>query len=184
MDCRQCAENLTAFLDRELSSTEAEHVQDHVRGCAHCADELRSLQESAGFIQMHALELKLRPDSWHMVRARISTMDSLPAHRRFMPFGWRIATAALALVVFSSVGYIKYQQIERKSLDQYISRYIQERAEHRQLQSVLASHNSSGRNQMLYADNPFVEIQAAGVDNPFIEVNKTLADNPFRSEER
>lgn len=38
MRCKDCADKLDSFLDRELSDTEALEVQLHLEGCPDCMD--------------------------------------------------------------------------------------------------------------------------------------------------
>jgi anti-sigma factor RsiW len=171
MDCKQCAEDLTAFLDEELSAADSERVRSHLAICVTCADEWRSLKEASDFIESHKNELEPGPESWNMVRARISTVDSHPSFRFFAPRRWRVALAALAIAAACTVGYLQYQSIQRRSLSQYMSQYIQDRERRRQTPSILAD-----------AENLQIEVPYA--DNPFIEVTDTLGDNPFRSEDR
>jgi hypothetical protein len=184
MDCRQCGENLTAYLDGELSRTDLEQVRNHLGACIACADELRWLQESAAFIQSHVQELNPRPELWNLVRARISTTASLPMRRHFMLFSWRFAAAALTIFAIFAAGYLQYQQSEKKSLNQYISRYIKEREARRQPQTMAANTENNRRSEIPYEENPFLEVSASLVDNPFMEANAATAENPFRSEER
>ncbi len=168
MDCKRCAEDLTAFMDEELSAEDAGQVQAHLDHCTSCAGELRSLRESADFIESHKSELEPRAGSWNLVRARIATAENPSPSHFFSLSRLRIAMAALAII--AALGYLQYQQVQRRNLDRYISQYIEERKAQEQAKSVLAD------------SNPRIEIPYA--DNPFIEVKATLADNPFRSEDR
>ena len=47
MDCKQHAEDLTAFLDGELSDAESGRMRSHLGTCVSCSEELRSLRETA-----------------------------------------------------------------------------------------------------------------------------------------
>ena len=171
MDCEQCIEDMTAFIDGELCAADAERVKSHLGICASCADELRSLKEAAEFIESHRNDLKLRAESWNLVRARISAEDSLS--KSFSPFRYlafsrfRMAMAGLVLVAGFALGYMQYQQIQKKSLDKYISQYIQEREARRRPQSILANTEANPQVEVPYADNPFIEVKAAPADNPF-----------------
>jgi hypothetical protein len=184
MDCRQCAENLTAYLDGELGRTDLEQVRDHLGTCSACADGLRSLQESAEFIESHVQELTPQPELWNMVRARISATDSFLQPRHFMLLNWRFAAAVVVTFAILGIGYIQYQRMEQKSLDQYISRYIKEREARGQKQVLVANNENNQRIEIPYEANPFLETGAPLIDNPFMEANPTVFDNPFRSEER
>ena len=41
MNCKDCAEKLDRFVDRELNSTEVLELQLHLEGCPGCADHYR-----------------------------------------------------------------------------------------------------------------------------------------------
>jgi anti-sigma factor RsiW len=172
MDCKRCAEDMTAFLDGELSDADSRGLRSHLDACASCADEMRSLKEAADFIESHRNDLEPRPQSWNLVRARISSSGAFPPHR-FPALGrWRIATAALALMAALALGYMQYQQIQRRDLDRYMSQYIHEREARAQARSIPTATGVPGIG-MPYPDNPFAEVKVI-----------TTADNPFRSEER
>ena len=167
MDCKQCTEDITAFLDGELSAAESELVRSHLSICASCAEELRSLREAADFIESHKRELEPRAGSWNLVRARISTADSPSLLRFFAPNRWRVALASLVLIAALALGYQQYQQIQKRSLDQYISQYVRDREARRQQQNILSASEASPKMETPYADNPFIEIRATSTDNPF-----------------
>jgi hypothetical protein len=56
-----------------------------------------------------------------------------------------------------ALGYMQYQQIQRQSLDRYITQYIQQRES---------------------------QIRVQAENNPFMEANSVFDGNPFRSEDR
>jgi hypothetical protein len=167
MNCKQCAKNMTAFGDGELSASDSERVRSHLEICVSCADELRSLKEAADFIESHRKELEPRPESWNLIRARISVENPAVRARFFTLNRWGFALASLAIFSILAIGYLQYRQFERKNLDNYISRYIQDRETRRQTQSVQWIAEAGTPIENPYADNPFVEIKASPVDNPF-----------------
>jgi hypothetical protein len=167
MNCKQCAENLTALEDGELSASDSERVRSHLEVCVSCADELRSLKEAADFIDPHRRELEPRPESWNLIRARISVENSTNRSRFFTLNRWGFALASLAIFSILAIGYLQYRQFERKNLDNYISRYIQDRETRRKTQFVRWIAEAGASIENPYADNPFVEIRASPVDNPF-----------------
>jgi len=172
MDCRECAENLTAFLDGELNASDSEQVRRHVNSCASCAEELRTLRETVSFVESHRRELEPRPGSWNLVRARISS-EGVRAPARFFGFGrWQTAAAALAVCAVLAAGYVQYQQIQKRNLDGYIAQYLRERAARGAAQIARWDAAANTKIEIPYANNPFTEIRA------------TLTDNPFRSEDR
>jgi anti-sigma factor RsiW len=176
MDCRECSDQLTAFLDAELSARDAEQIRSHLSACKSCADEWVSLRDSKEFIESHIHELAPRPEAWNLVRARISANPPTPFAFHFFSLNrWHVAMATLALIAATGLGYLQYQQFQKKAaLDKYVSQYIQEREARWQAKPVLAD-------TQLDADfdeaNPFA-------DNPFLEIKATVSDNPFRSEDQ
>ena len=167
MDCKRCTEDLTAYLDGELSPADSEQMHSHLATCATCADELRSFQEAAGFLDAHKRELGLRLGSWSAIRARISAEKS-PSWFGFpIPTRWRTAFATLAFVAILAFGYAWYQQVQERSLDAYISQYIKAREASRSFHRAVAGANAGFRSQNLALDNPFMEAKV-GLDlNPF-----------------
>ncbi len=173
MDCKKCAEDLTAFMDAELSDEETEQIRSHLNACKLCADELLSLKESKEFIESHVDPLEPRPESWNLLRARISQESVSHSPSGFFILRWRVAAAALALIVASGLGYLEYQQTQKKTLDKYVSQYVQEREKRWQAKPVLANQPGA----VLDETNPFAE-------NPFVEIKATVSNNPFRSEDQ
>jgi anti-sigma factor RsiW len=176
MDCKECTDQLTAFLDAEVSAREAEQIRSHLNACKSCADEWVSLRDSKEFIEFHVHDLEPRPEAWNLVRARISESPVPSAFHFFALKRWRIALATTALALVSSgLGYLQYQQIQRKALDKYISAYIQERETRWQVKPAAVSNAQAGID--FGEASPFA-------DNPFIEIKAVASDNPFRSEDR
>jgi anti-sigma factor RsiW len=173
MDCKQCAEDMTAYLDGELDSAGSKQVQAHLAACVPCAEELRTLRETAEFVESHNRALELRSGSWNMVRARI-TADAVAHPSGFWQLYRRwVAVAAAVLLTAMALGYMQYQQqTQRKNLDRYMSEYVHQREVQIKAQPVLAGTGIISPGENPYADNPFVEIKA------------NVADNPFRSEDR
>jgi anti-sigma factor RsiW len=171
MECKQCAEDLTAFMDGELDSANADQVRSHLSACIPCSEELRSLRETAAFIESHDRALEPRAGSWNLVQARITAVDQPPSG--FWLFSrFKLATAALAIVLVFTLGYLQFQQTQKKNLDAYISRYVQQREAQLKAQQAVVNTEVNSQIENPYADNPFVEIKA------------TVADNPFRSEDQ
>ncbi len=177
MDCKECTDQLTAFLDAELSAREAAQIKSHLSACKSCTDEYLSLRDSKEFIESHIHDLEPRGEAWNLVRARIIAESSSPAPFRFFALNrWRLAVATLALIAAFGIGYLQYQQNQRRTLDKYVTQYIQEREARQQLRSVLTSAQAGTGTEVDEA-SPYA-------DNPFIEINATVSDNPFRSEDQ
>jgi anti-sigma factor RsiW len=172
MDCIQCAEDLTAYLDGELDSAASEQVQAHVAVCASCTEELRTLRQTVEFVESHNRELEPRNGSWNLVRARI-TADAAVRPSGFWDLNRRwAAVAAVVLLTAMALGYMQYQQMQRRNLDRYMTEYMHQREVQIKAQPVLAGTGILAQDENPYADNPFVEIKAS------------VANNPFRSEDR
>jgi predicted anti-sigma-YlaC factor YlaD len=159
MNCKQCTENLTAFLDGELLASESSQVQHHLDSCASCADELRSLKEAADFIESHCRNLQPLPGSWNLVRAHLSATDSPSRFRLFAAKRLRFALASLVILFALGVGHL-YQRSQRRDLENYITQYIQDREA--RSQSIAQSQSD-----LPYAGNPFIEKRVDFIANPF-----------------
>jgi anti-sigma factor RsiW len=168
MDCKECAENLTAFLDGELRASNSAEIQRHLDICPSCAGEMRSLKEAVEYIESHYRDLEPRLESWNMVRARLSAEDSKAWFHFFAPNRWRIVMASLAIVAALGIGHLQYQRVQMRDLQNYISQYIQEREARSQAQSVQWNAEANFQIEAPFDDNPFVEISAVSVENPFI----------------
>ena len=172
MDCKQCAEELTAFLDGELSKADSERVKFHLGACVSCSEELRSLQETTQFVESHNRNLEPGAASWNLVRARIAAPDIASPVGFWALNRRRLALATLAIMAAFAAGYMQYEQIQRKNLDKYITEYVQQRDAQLKAQPANAWGDINSPTENPYADNPFIEIKA------------NTADNPFRSEDR
>jgi anti-sigma factor RsiW len=167
MDCKQCAENLTAFLDGELRDSNSAEMSLHLDTCPSCADELRSLKEAADYIESHYRDREPCLESWNMIRVRLSTEDSSAWFHFFALNRWRIAMASLAIVAALGIGYLQYQQFQTRTLENYIAQYIQDREARSQAQSIQWKAEANSQIKIPYPDNPFIEISAASAENPF-----------------
>lgn len=170
MDCKRCTENLTAYLDGELSHVDSAQVRSHLELCTSCAVELRSFQAASSFVKSHASELELRSKSWDTVCDRISTAGSRSPFGLLIPKQWSSALATLAVVIAVAFGYLWYQQDQRKSLDEYISQCVKTR--------------ESGQTFELMTSSSGLPFQSGNPNNPFIEVKPAFDTNPFRLEDR
>jgi hypothetical protein len=167
MDCRQCAENMTAFLDGELRASESAQMRLHLNVCPSCADELRGLKEAAGFVELHRIDLEPRLESWNMVRARLSAPDSSAWFHFFAPNRWRISTVSLVIIVALGIGYLQYERHQRINLENYITKYIHDREAGSRIQPIQWDAAENSPIEIPYADNPFMEIRADSTENPF-----------------
>ena len=169
MHCERCTEDLTAYLDGELSDDEAEQVRIHLETCKSCAQELRSLMEAALLVESHLPQLEPCSKTWNLVQAQIPTHTKPYFFRLCVPSGWRAVTATSIVIlalVFGLWGYIQHEKTQR-DLEEYMSQYIRAREAQEQMQYL---------DQTDYEYNPYAE-------NPFAEVRSVSFSNPFRSED-
>lgn len=114
MNCAAVQERLSAYMDGELSEFETVKVEYHLRGCAHCADELQLLRSTAALLA--DLEEVAVPAGFRAgLRARL---ESLPAPavaaavqpgRRPLSLWRRWGMPAAAAVAAISTFLITYQ---------------------------------------------------------------------------
>ncbi len=76
MECQACRDNLTAYLDDELSSGERQLVDQHLRRCAGCSSEFQSLSQSYWMVNKALEQIDVRPEMWHAVESAIRPRSS------------------------------------------------------------------------------------------------------------
>jgi anti-sigma factor RsiW len=87
--CRTVRENLTAWIDGELSRRWTDKVSRHLDACAACAAEAQSLREAVG-MQRHALAQVIVPHDFDPARVRAELRRALLAQpaERALSSGW------------------------------------------------------------------------------------------------
>jgi len=176
MDCKECREDMTAYLDGELPPAEAAHIRSHVEECLPCAEEIYGLSEAAELVRAHHRRLEPHPAGWNRVQARIARPDPPPRLRILEAiFGrrWQPAMAAVALVAglaIGGLGYYRHLEAER-SLQSYMTDYVRAREAQEWEYRRAAGTAAAGRTRSLENDRS---------DNPFLLVSGTTDSNPFR----
>jgi hypothetical protein len=181
MNCQSCSEDLTAYLDGELSRSRAQEISAHLRDCGPCSEELRQLRSAGEFVEAHALSLEPPSHLWNNLRGRIGGMPEQKAFpgllqswfaQRWLPAAASLAAAAA--IVLGIWGYLGYRQTER-SLQNYMASYIQQR------ESELRRPAADAGFEGVFRTAAF---ESAAPHNPFAESESVSFDNPFRSGER
>jgi anti-sigma factor RsiW len=180
MECENCLDDMTAYMDRELSARRTQEIKSHLEACPGCRDEYSALVESATLIDSHAGVAQLRPEVWQNVRARISAMEAPVPGRGFLGFlelhRWTAAAAMLLVVAAVALGvwsYLRYEQ-SQKELQDYMNAYIQQRGaqDAGSTASVLKARDSQGP-----------AVPRIYGNNPFVQADETEPINLFRTEE-
>jgi hypothetical protein len=183
MDCRQCNDDLTAYIDGELAESVAEQMRHHLEKCPPCRAEFVDLKDSATFVVAHAQVLEPVPEIWNNLRSRIAEMPapngSFGFFRLLVVNRWAAAAATLAATIVLSLGlwgYMQYQQ-SQSEIEAYMSNYVQRRNISEQLHTL----------QLIEAEHGQSAVETTGLgtmENPFAQMRPISFNNPFRSEER
>ncbi|HEY3128010.1 MAG TPA: zf-HC2 domain-containing protein [Acidobacteriota bacterium] len=120
MECQAYRDNLTAYLDHELSSGERTLVEQHLSQCAGCASEFDSLSRSYRIVNQALEEIDVRPEMWQTIEAAIRPQISPEptAPRRGVFAAWlripkhALAAGSIALVLLF-VSVFVYQSRQR-----------------------------------------------------------------------
>ncbi len=173
MDCRQCSDDLSAYIDGELSEGAAAQMQEHLAKCPPCRDQHDDLVNSVTFVTEHTGVLEPVPEIWNNLRARIAEMPP-PSESgglsRFLAMNrWPAMIATLAATLLLALGlwgYLRYEQSQR-DLESYMNEYIQMRTaqEELHLRRISQSQDESGVGMIM--ENPFADIRPAVFTNPF-----------------
>ena len=182
VDCERFANDLTAYLDRELSDARMIEVKSHLEICDCCRKEYRSLELSARFIETHAREMQPAPEIWKRVRSKISSMEApapAPGLLQFLVASpWWSGAATIAAMAVCAFGIWSYTQNQaaKRDLIQYMTRYVQVREAEEQTHRTEAAVTPGA--------DPDSFIRAKYSDNPFVTMDSTPDKNPFRSEDQ
>lgn len=178
MDCRYCADDLTAFMDGELDSTRAGEINAHLEACPFCAEEYQSLKASALFVEAHAIPLEPKAESWHALESRLSLPEEEQPRYGLLDFFVRFRALSAATVLAMAAlsigfwGYLRYRQ-DQRDLERYMNAYIevrerQDQIQRRQQSAPVALDTQSGKDQYSdYRDNPFATYESTSFENPF-----------------
>ena len=169
MECRDCTELLTAFLDGELAPDQAQLVESHLEVCPSCALEYQSLKHCYE-LTAHVARLSPSAPPWHEMAARLQAdvppLSLLGRVRRLIPLAqpFRVVSATLAAFALVVVA-LTPSFLRDRELRQQFSRFVEQREsialEHRRM---LAQGQSSRYSNKL---NPFVVRVSQSGQNPF-----------------
>ena len=177
MDCKRCAEDLTAYLDGELSPRRSAEIRAHLDVCNNCSKEMQDLADSVSFIESRTKEIPLKPEIWNNIRAQLSTLEGVQpsGFSQFWLWRWpKVTAAALAaasLIALGFWGYLNYEK-SQESLRHYMNAYITVRDAQLYNQGptlalAKADHNGGGGSPFYKVDNPFAESLSDKYHNPF-----------------
>jgi len=179
MDCRLCSDELTAYLDGELSAADATRIRQHVEACPPCQDELQALRGAADFVESHVQAVEPVPEIWNNLRARIAAMPAPADRSGFFQFlvvnRWAAMLATLASTAVLALGLWGYlaHQAAQQALESYMNDYILERSVAERLYAVQIRQwrnltSVAGVNWVPVSENPFVDQRPVSLANPFV----------------
>jgi anti-sigma factor RsiW len=190
MNCRQCSDDLTAYIDGELPDQMAEQIKVHLKECPPCDSEYRDLREAGVFIESHAGDVAPVPELWNNLRSRIAEMPPPTNSSGFFRFlvmnRWVAATATVGATVVLAIGiwsYMRYQDSQQE-LQSYMNQYLEQRSlmeqiHSQQIRRANYSPATIADREDIIVDNPF-----AVTGNPFAGMRPVSLDNPFQTEAR
>lgn len=111
MDCESINNQLSAYMDGELSPRQAAKVQRHVANCPRCREDLSELQSVRALLS-NATHAQPSPGFWTDTLQHIRSVTERPPARRPGAF-WLPARATAALAVFT-VACMVLSQVSRR----------------------------------------------------------------------
>lgn len=100
-----------AYLDGELSASDAEAVQQHIAGCAGCAAEVAqrvALQRSLRVARAaHAPSAEFRARLRAQVREQVGAQPAAPKNSWALRAGWPVAAAFAAMLLVSFAWFLR-----------------------------------------------------------------------------
>lgn len=174
MECRICVENLTAYLDAELSPAESSQVSAHMRTCSSCRQEYESLLSAQQLIDNNLSEMELQPAPWRRIESEIRSTE----RPRTGLFSWRpffatplrssLASAAALVLLVALVVLSAYMALNSSATDPFVQQSLEA-----YVQEVEAAERDHG--DLFAAEDRFFR------HNPFAEEDlHHYSHNPFR----
>ena len=176
MECPTCSDNLTAYLDAELSDPDREQVEKHLNFCHACTLEFQSLSVAYGWVDRSLDTIGLRPEIWTRIEASLPARAAPAAHGGWQRFlaglghfpgrGWAASFAAVAIlaaVVFLRPMAPAQSDLDLEGLRKELSVMVQEKDR----QDTLRHNSPSDAGNDKYGSNPYAPEQVSLEFNPF-----------------
>ena len=194
MDCPACQSNLTAYLDQELSTADAEEIRTHLDSCRGCAAEFQSLSEAAWMIGEAIQPVDLPGSLWSGIAAAIE--PPAPQPRRSLgaflweflngnPYrGFAAATAALVLLTASSL--VLWQpartHVQRTEMEKQFETMIQRMdSQEKQPHGLSTQVENSSSENPFSVDRAVPENKIAGTSTPAAKKPPAIQSAPVLS---
>ncbi len=111
MECTETIDHLSAYMDGELSDREQAEMEEHLRGCARCADEEKALRDTVALLRALPAE-PAPPELLAGVRMRLGREDGAPLRsRRSFAARFRIPLQAAAAGLILLIAYGVHKQL-------------------------------------------------------------------------
>jgi hypothetical protein len=175
MECLTCRDNLTAYLDEELTPQEQNLVDQHLRQCAICSAEFSSLSRSYRLVNQTLRDIEVRPEMWTAVEAAIRPRAALTGSWRdsfvslFQAPSRALAGASVVLILAAgfAVLFQFYQRYSNPGLETYRP----------QLRTMIEKMDIEERQPHNYLVLP---PEDESLSNPFAVQHVSFGRNPFR----
>jgi len=106
-------EQLSAYIDGELTGDERDDLEQHLTGCSDCSATLRALRATVADMRALPAPVPSEQESWAL-RAAITKARKRPATRyqRWAVAAGSVAAVAIAIVAVTTVGHNKAGTVE------------------------------------------------------------------------
>ena len=105
MNCEAAREQLGAYADGELPPEHAAEIEQHLRECAACGDELRELRDMIGRFAGTAV-VKAPPELWSLVEQRLDGAAPSREPHRLTFWSRRLIMAAASIAILVGGGVL------------------------------------------------------------------------------
>jgi len=169
MSCENIREQISEFLDGELSPEQIRTLQSHLDQCDHCRKELRHLKITGKIFGAYLPYLEPPPAIWAGITRAIESPS--PSYLDMMFQWWKFAAAAAVFLII--IAFVMTFSFWNGTPAHFSSRALQA-----EIESYLQQ-----RQHFAVADNPFSEKEFFPAeepgDNPFSRYLLLKSQNPF-----
>ncbi|MBI4445456.1 MAG: zf-HC2 domain-containing protein [Acidobacteria bacterium] len=141
MACRVYSDNLTAFLDGELSRDEKVQLQKHLEDCSACSEEYQSLAVSCELIEQ-LRELEPSAQLWHRIAQATAAKPGARFainRRAFKWMRWAAPITAAAGLFWGTFSILDERNIENK-FNTFLKERNQAELSHSQFANPFTDH--------------------------------------------
>lgn len=122
-DCQSIRTNLSAYLDQELTPERLARVEEHLRHCPTCPQELDDLEIARR--ALHEIRaMPEGPEQWQHIYAKLQTSGRTWSWKPSLRPRWLAVAASVVLVILTSIFFWPLTGDRKTGVEPYLGLYL------------------------------------------------------------